>query len=62
MNTGSPQILHATRWQRFGRTINGLVADLDRPWDGEETAPQLAIRPEEEEEILQSLRGLGYVE
>ena len=39
-----------------------LVADLDRPWDGVETVPQLAIRPEEEEEILQSLRGLGYVE
>lgn len=29
MNTGSPQILHAKRWQRFGRTINQLVADLD---------------------------------
>jgi predicted AlkP superfamily phosphohydrolase/phosphomutase len=40
-----------------------LAADLDRPWDdGGEITPQLTIRPEEEEEILQSLRGLGYVE
>jgi hypothetical protein len=40
-----------------------LVADLDRPWDdGGEVMPHLTIRPEEEEEILQSLRGLGYVE
>lgn len=29
MNTGSPQILHATRWQRFGQTINQLIDDLD---------------------------------
>jgi pilus assembly protein CpaE len=29
MNTGSPQILHAKRWQRFGRAVNQLVADLD---------------------------------
>ena len=29
MNTGSPQILHATWWQRFGRTINQVVGDLD---------------------------------
>ena len=30
MNTGSPQILHATWWQRFRRTINRIVDDLDR--------------------------------
>jgi pilus assembly protein CpaE len=29
MNTGSPQILHAKRWQRFGRALNQLVEDLD---------------------------------
>jgi pilus assembly protein CpaE len=29
MNTGSPQILHAKRWHRFGRTINRLIDDLD---------------------------------
>jgi pilus assembly protein CpaE len=29
MNTGSPEILHASRWQRFGRTIRQVVDDLD---------------------------------
>jgi pilus assembly protein CpaE len=29
MNTGSPHILHTRRWERFGRTINHLVDDLD---------------------------------
>ena len=29
MNTGSPSILHANRWQRFGRTINQVIGDLD---------------------------------
>ena len=29
MNTGSPQILHSRRWERFGRTVNRLVEDLD---------------------------------
>ena len=29
MNTGSPQILHARWWQRFGRTIDQVVGDLD---------------------------------
>lgn len=29
MNTGSPQILHASRWHRFGRAINHVVDDLD---------------------------------
>ncbi len=28
-NTGSPHLLHARRWERFGRTINHLVDDLD---------------------------------
>jgi pilus assembly protein CpaE len=28
MNTGSPQILHATRWNRFGRAISDIVNDL----------------------------------
>lgn len=30
MNTGSPHILHTRRWERFGRTLNHLVDDLDR--------------------------------
>ena len=34
MNSGSPHILHAGRWERFGRTINRLVDDLDS-WVGE---------------------------
>jgi pilus assembly protein CpaE len=29
MNTGSPYILHANRWQRFGRTINQVIEHLD---------------------------------
>jgi pilus assembly protein CpaE len=29
MNTGSPHILHTRRWERFGRTLNHLVDDLD---------------------------------
>src|SRR5207253_7587238 len=29
MNTGTPQILNASRWQRFGRTINQVIGDLD---------------------------------
>ena len=29
MNTGSPYILQATRWQRFGRTINRVVEHLE---------------------------------
>jgi pilus assembly protein CpaE len=29
MNTGVPQIIHATRWQRFKRTIDQIVDDLD---------------------------------
>lgn len=29
MNTGSPHVLHSGRWERFGRTIGQLVADLD---------------------------------
>ena len=29
MNSGSPHILHTRRWERFGRTINRLVEDLD---------------------------------
>jgi pilus assembly protein CpaE len=28
-NAGSPQVLHSPRWERFGRTINSIVADLD---------------------------------
>jgi len=28
-NAGTPRVLHATRWERFGRTINSIVADLD---------------------------------
>ena len=28
MNTGSPHILHARRWERFGRAVNGIVDDL----------------------------------
>lgn len=29
MNTGSPHILHSRRWERFGKTINRIVDDLD---------------------------------
>lgn len=29
MNTGTPQILHASRWQRFRRTIDQVIGDLD---------------------------------
>lgn len=29
MNTGNPCILHASRWQRFGRTIDQVVEHLD---------------------------------
>src|SRR5258706_3110024 len=29
MNTGSPHVLHARRWERFRRTINEVVDDLD---------------------------------
>ena len=29
MNTGSPHVLHARRWERFGRTINQVVDELD---------------------------------
>jgi pilus assembly protein CpaE len=29
MNTGSPHILHARRWERFGRSINAIVDALD---------------------------------
>lgn len=29
MNTGSPQILHARRWHKFGRAITEIVDDLD---------------------------------
>ena len=32
MNTGSPHILHARRWERFGRAINSIVDALDS-WD-----------------------------
>jgi pilus assembly protein CpaE len=28
-NTGSPRVLHAGRWERFGRAVNGVVDDLD---------------------------------
>jgi pilus assembly protein CpaE len=34
MNTGSPHILHTRRWERFGRTINTIVQDLDT-WTGD---------------------------
>jgi len=29
MNTGSPHILHSGRWERFGRTINQIVDEVD---------------------------------
>jgi pilus assembly protein CpaE len=29
MNTGNPHILHARRWERFGRVVNTIVGDLD---------------------------------
>ena len=36
MNTGSPHILHARRWERFGRSVNRVIDDLD-VWAGETT-------------------------
>jgi pilus assembly protein CpaE len=29
MNTGSPHILHARRWERFGRVVSSIVAEMD---------------------------------
>ncbi len=29
MNTGSPQLLHTTWWQKFGKAVAGIVDDLD---------------------------------
>ena len=43
MNTGSPHILHTRRWERFGRTINHLVDDLDG-WIGRPRPPASAGR------------------
>ena len=40
MNTGSPHILHASWWQRFRRTINEVVEDLD----GATTPPRWKTR------------------
>lgn len=46
MNTGTPHILRAGRWERFGRSINHVVEDLDGlTMDGsrEAGAPQASI-------------------
>jgi pilus assembly protein CpaE len=42
MNTGSPHILHSRRWERFGRSINTIVGELDS-WNvgGGQVQPQL---------------------
>jgi pilus assembly protein CpaE len=58
MNTGSPYILHARRWARFGRVLNRLVEDLD-VWAVEgvrETAPSqapmdLRLKPADQKEM-----------
>ena len=44
MNTGSPHLLHAGRWERFGRAVTGVVDDLDGwPVNGSGSAtPQIA--------------------
>lgn len=51
LNTGSPEILRAGRWQRFGRTITRVVEDLDgSPAEGPyelgppDTAPERPAR------------------
>ena len=42
-NTGVPHIIHARRWEGFGRTINQLVQDLD-VWAAD-AARDLSLRP-----------------
>ena len=63
MNTGRPHILHTRRWERFGRTINQLVDDLDG-WigppatggpvarDGQEAVPLARRVKTDQKEIL----------
>ena len=59
MNTGSPHILHSSRWERFGRVVNRVVEDLD-VWavdEVREAAPSQApidlhLRPADQKEML----------
>ena len=43
MNTGSPHILHARRWERFGRSVNHIIDDLDG-WAGDTTPDAVPSR------------------
>jgi pilus assembly protein CpaE len=43
MNTGTPHILRSRRWERFGRTVNRIIDDLDG-WSGEPTADAVPAR------------------
>ena len=45
MNTGSPHILHTRRWDRFGRTLNRLVEDLDT-WKPDTAKAKEAVQPQ----------------
>ena len=58
-NAGSPHILHGTRWERFGRTINTLVEDLDvlpvspaRDAETTSRAGDWTLKPADQKEML----------
>ena len=51
MNSGSPQILHVRRWERYGRVLNSIIGDLDvlsdvrlKPDAPAEPAGQVSLR------------------
>jgi pilus assembly protein CpaE len=50
MNTGSPHILHARRWERFGRSINSIVEALDS-WTLDATPDAAPARPRMERQL-----------
>jgi septum formation inhibitor-activating ATPase MinD len=39
MNTGTPQILQARRWHKFGQALLGMVDDIDVASAGADGAP-----------------------
>lgn len=58
-NAGSPHVLHATRWERFGRTMKTLVEDLDvlPPSPPRDAAPahragEWTLKPADQKEML----------
>jgi hypothetical protein len=45
MNTGTPHILNARRWHRFGRVLKNIVTDLDVfAGDAGSASPESALR------------------